>query len=79
MNKKNVNAILELEKLKGRKINNVSQYNHAVQCQIIQKQQQCEILKHYNTNQIKNLKLEKYNNDISGNKNIINNKKCICE
>lgn len=52
MNKnKNINIIIDLERLKGEKINNISQYNNAVQRQVIQNQQKLQILKHHNDNQ----------------------------
>jgi hypothetical protein len=34
--KKNVNAVIHLERLKGEKINNISQYNNAVRRQVNQ-------------------------------------------
>ena len=51
-NPKNVNAIIDLERLKGEKINNISQYNNAMQRQVIQNQQKLQILKYHNETQI---------------------------
>jgi hypothetical protein len=49
-NQKNVNIIIDLERLKGEKISNISQYNNAMQRQVIQNQQKLQILKHQNEN-----------------------------
>lgn len=51
---KNINAIIDLERLKGEKINNISQYNNAMQRQVIQNQQKMQILKYQNSNQNQN-------------------------
>lgn len=45
---KNINAIIELEKLKGSNITNITQYNHAVQSQVIQHRYKAQLLKHKN-------------------------------
>lgn len=62
---KNVNAVIDLERLKGEKINNISQYNNAMQRQVIQNQQKLQILKHqnenYNQNQMNISKLKDFN------------------
>lgn len=44
----NRNIIIDLERMKGEKINNISHYNNAVQRQIIQNQQKMYILKYKN-------------------------------
>lgn len=43
---KNINIIIDLERLKGEKINSISQYNNAMQRQIIQNQQKMHLLNH---------------------------------
>ena len=60
-NKKNINAIIDLERLKGEKISNISQYNNAMQRQVIQNQQKLQILKHYNENQAVISKIKEVN------------------
>lgn len=55
---KNVNAIIDLERLKGEKINNISQYNNAMQRQVIQNQQKLQILKHQNQTEINSSKIK---------------------
>lgn len=60
-NKKNINAIIDLERLKGEKISNISQYNNAMQRQVIQNQQKLQILKHYNENQVVISKIKEVN------------------
>jgi len=69
---KNVNAIIDLERLKGEKINNISQYNNAMQRQVIQNQQKLQILKHQNNSQ------NQTQNDISKLKNF-NVVDCDCD
>ena len=49
----NLNIIMELERLKGEKINSISKYNSANQRQIIQGQQRMLFLKYKNDNQYK--------------------------
>jgi hypothetical protein len=60
-NKKNINVIIDLERLKGEKISNISQYNNAMQRQVIQNQQKLQILKHYNENQVAISKIKEVN------------------
>ena len=60
-NKKKINAIIDLERLKGEKISNISQYNNAMQRQVIQNQQKLQILKHYNENQAVISKIKEVN------------------
>jgi len=43
------NILIDLERMKGEKINNISHYNNAVQRQIIQNQQKMFIMRHNNT------------------------------
>ena len=45
---RNLNIIMELERLKGEKINNVSQYNNAVQRQVNMSRNRLDILKYKN-------------------------------
>lgn len=48
---KNINILIDLERMKGESINNISQYNHALQRQVIYNQQRMHILKYKNDNQ----------------------------
>jgi ABC-type Fe2+-enterobactin transport system substrate-binding protein len=48
---KNINILMDLERMKGDTIQNISQYNHAVQRQVIQHQQKMQIIKYKNDNQ----------------------------
>lgn len=50
MNKKSINIIMDLERLKGEKITNINDYNNATQRQIVQNQQKMQLLKHKNDN-----------------------------
>lgn len=48
---RNRNIIIELERLKGEQISNISQYNSAYRRQIIQSQQRMRLLKYKNDTQ----------------------------
>ena len=53
-NRSNINIIMDLERMKGEQINNISQYNHAVQRQVIQNQQRTQLLKYKNNQPLQN-------------------------